>query len=141
MKLVARKPAGASSPRELLTRDRQQAALLRQLFPAVGQVHVKLSFTEAMPLFPAPSPQSFTFYPAASAFFRFSCPCHDCDGVFDLTEFVKQLLARQADSGRALTEQGEARCQGQRHRQHAASRADCPLQLGFQIESWPQSIA
>lgn len=112
---------------------------MRQLFPAVEQVQVTLQFAKLTPLLPAPSPQSFTFFPAASAFFRFACPCADCDGVFDLTEFVGRVLARQAGSKRPLAEQGQSRCPGQRHRQNASLQADCHLQLGFVVESKPQS--
>ena len=37
--------------------------------------------------------QLHTLFPSANAFFRFACPCAECDGEFDLTTTIKTLAA------------------------------------------------
>jgi len=56
----------------------------------VGQLRIELVFDDVNAH--RPSPQQHTLFPAAAAFYRFVCPCTDCDGDFDLKPAVTALL-------------------------------------------------
>jgi hypothetical protein len=77
-----------------------------------------------------PSSQSHAFYPPAQAFFRFRCPCADCDGEFDLTTNVAQLAATTGRGSRTVTAQ--VHCAGTRARDRA-SGSGCPIELNYRI--------
>jgi len=98
------------------------------MFPQLGLVRMELAFADTTQ--PAPSAQSHTFYAAARAFFRFACPCYDCDGEFDLSSTVRELAA--AAGPRLREERGALLCQGVRTRDRA-SGAHCPIQLQYRI--------
>jgi hypothetical protein len=89
MRITARKSSKITG-RERLMNERTRCAPLREVFPNVDQLRIELVFNDASAFIP--SPQLHTLYPAASAFFRFACPCADCDGDFDLTGAVASLL-------------------------------------------------
>src|SRR5579872_6706386 len=93
-------------------RERADAATLRKTFPDVEQLRVELTFSDSRAR--SPSPQVHTLYPAAPAFFRFPCPCPDCDGDFDLSAVVKQLLTGPSSCERKLS--GQLSCGGTRFR-------------------------
>ena len=82
MRITARKSSKITG-RERLMSERTRSAPLRDVFPNVDQLRIELVFNDASAFIP--SPQLHTLYPAASAFFRFACPCADCDGDFDLS--------------------------------------------------------
>ena len=91
MRMAARKSAGVSLlRRDQMLRERMQTPALRQVFPEVGHLRIELSFDDVIAH--RPSPQQHTLFPAAAAFFRFVCPCTDCDGDFDLKPAVTALL-------------------------------------------------
>jgi hypothetical protein len=100
---------------------------MRQAFPQFEQLRVELAFgdTRSLPL----SPQVHTLYPAAAAFFRFACPCADCDGDFDLAEAVTAL----AKSG-ALTSRGRLACNGNR-RDRPPGGTTCAVRLDYRLVS------
>src|SRR5580693_8139140 len=82
MRIATRKSSKISG-RERLMLERTRSAPLREMFPDVDQLRIELVFDDASAFIP--SPQLHTLYPAAAAFFRFACPCADCDGDFDLS--------------------------------------------------------
>jgi hypothetical protein len=133
MRITARKSSKITG-RERLMSERTRSAPLREVFPNVDQLRIELVFNDASAFIP--SPQLHTLYPAASAFFRFACPCADCDGDFDLTGAVAALLL-EASAGRRridATSSGRMNCQGVRLRDMAGQK-DCPMQLSFRLIS------
>jgi hypothetical protein len=109
-------------------RDRDRAPPLRTAFPKIEQIRIELKFSDPQHL--APSPQSFSFFPAANAFFRFACPCHDCDGEFDVGERVAKLAAGPGRASRSSSTQQS--CQGLRARDRVAGTR-CPITLDCHI--------
>jgi hypothetical protein len=130
MRITARKSSKITG-RERLLNERTRSAPLRDVFPNVDQLRIELVFNDASAF--VPSPQLHTLFPAASAFFRFACPCADCDGDFDLSGAVASLL--EASSARRRIEassSGRMDCQGVRLRDMAGQRV-CPMQLNFRL--------
>lgn len=139
MRIAARKaPSGAIPRRERLINDRSRAGALRLRFPTIEQLRIELVFNEPDGRSTLPSPQLHTLFGAASAFFRFPCPCADCDGDFDLTEAVNRLITDAARQGRAASVSGHSRCQGMRFRDHAVHQSSCPMQLQFELLAQPR---
>jgi hypothetical protein len=132
MKIAQRKSVNlAVQRRELLLRERNRSAALRGAYPDVAQLQIELIFTDQSNH--TPSPQRHILYPPAPAFFRFACPCADCDADFDLMPFVVELL--DAASGRCkqpTTAAGHVSCHGVRLRDRLGSTA-CSMQLKFQL--------
>jgi hypothetical protein len=128
MKLAAAKsPKGAMPRREQMAYERAQSAAMRKAFPQIEQLRIELAFgdTRSVP----PSPQVHTLYPAAAAFFRFACPCADCDGDFDLTDAITAL----AKSG-IVTSRGQLICGGTR-RDRPPGGAACSVRLDYRLTS------
>jgi hypothetical protein len=74
-----------------------------------------------------------SLYPAARAFFRFACPCADCDGEFDLAAVVAELVtggAAAKRTGRSVT--GRSACQGVHWRDSDHSEP-CRIELSFRV--------
>ncbi|HTV94902.1 MAG TPA: hypothetical protein VME42_02845 [Steroidobacteraceae bacterium] len=134
MKVPSRKAASASEQRRHHRQaERAQALTVREAFPNVGAVHVELSFDDHEG--PVPSPQRHSLYPAARAFFRFACPCADCDGEFDLTDASRELLRADAMASEAdACVAGRISCQGTRLREKDRSAA-CGMELRFRLVS------
>lgn len=133
MKVPSRKAAGAAEQRHYdLQAERAKTSNVRDAFPEVNVIHVALDFTD--PSGHAPSPQRHSLYPAARAFFRFACPCADCDGDFNLsaavTELVKVGTSAKPKTGRAVT--GRTLCHGTRWRDSDRSEP-CRIELTFEI--------
>jgi hypothetical protein len=79
MKLASRKIASPiEQRRDRRLHDRERAPPLRQLFPQLGLVRLEMVFAD--PTHAAPSSQAHTFTGQPALFFRFACPCFDCDG-------------------------------------------------------------
>jgi hypothetical protein len=92
MKLAPRK--AVSSIEQRRTRrlsDRVAAPALRTAFPQVENLRIELNFSDRTAH--APSLQQHILYPSARAFFRFACPCFECDGEFDLTRWPARACA------------------------------------------------
>lgn len=136
MRVVARKSAGSQAhPRDRMLSERTRAAALRDLFPQVGTLRIELVFSDLSDH--VPSPQFHTLYPAASAFFRFVCPCADCDGDFDLTANVKSMLGNSSERKPSRgSSSGQLSCQGIRLRDRAGSKA-CSMRVNFRLLSAP----
>jgi hypothetical protein len=129
LKLASRKIASpVEQRRDQRQHDRERAPSLRQLFPQLGLIRLELTFADATR--PAPSSQTHTYYAAARAFFRFACPCYDCDGEFDMSAAVRELAA--AAGPRLRQVRGTLHCQGIRARDRA-SGARCPIELQYDI--------
>jgi len=129
MKPASRKPVTAGEQkRNQRQYDRERAPAMRSAFPQVAQVRIELTFSDRTHL--APSSQSHALFPAARAFFRFACPCQDCDGEFDVTANVGKLAAAGGQITRTAT--SRLSCQGVRSRDRATG-ALCPIELGCRI--------
>ena len=115
--------------------EQLRAATLRKLFPEIEQLRIVLTFSDPSSRSRPPSAQTHTLYSAASAFFRFACPCADCDGDFDLTDAVGTLIAKSGGRRRIASLEGELTCRGVRFRAHVAHQAPCSMHLSFQLVS------
>jgi len=133
MRITARKSSKITG-RERLMNERTRCAPLREVFPNVDELRIELVFNDASAFIP--SPQLHTLYPAAAAFFRFACPCADCDGDFDLTGAVASLLLESSAGRRRIdaSSSGRMDCQGVRLRDMAGEKG-CPMQLSFRLVS------
>ena len=139
MRLAARKNATVMLPRrERLMSEHVRAQPLRKLFPDIEQLRIELLFHDPETQLPPPSPQLRTLYPAAPAFFRFACPCADCDGDFDLTDAVATLMTNSGGRKRAASFTGQLSCRGVRFRDHALHKSSCSMQLSFQLYAEPR---
>ena len=131
MKLSTRSAASAAAQRRTdRLADRARTATVRDAFPTVSTIDAYLDFSEPDP---PPSPQLHSLYPSARAFFRFVCPCADCDGEFDLAPIVVELVTEGApanSSTRALG--GYALCQGS-HWRNSGYRERCRIALSFRV--------
>jgi hypothetical protein len=133
MKLAPRK--AISSIEQRRTRrlsDRVAAPALRTAFPQVENLRIELNFSDRTAH--APSLQQHILYPSARAFFRFACPCFECDGEFDLTGAVNKLVADPVGSKRRVnrTATDTLACQGVRLRDRPTSQL-CPIQVQFRL--------
>lgn len=81
-----------TNTRERLAYDFTRAAPLRDLYPQLAEVRVEFEFQDGT--LRAPSPQAFSYFPAARGFFRYACPCHSCSGEFDISTHVAELAAK-----------------------------------------------
>lgn len=123
--------------REQMLSARTRSAALRRVYPDVGQLRIELTFKDLSDH--TPSPQLHTLYPAAPAFFRFACPCADCDADFDLTAAVTNLLEVVPGRKRtAASVSGQLSCQGVRLRDRVGSKP-CSMELKFKLISAPRS--
>ena len=137
MRVGARKHSKDLPKREQLMSEHMRAVPLRELLPEIEQLRIQLVFRNPNAQSAQPSSQLRTLFPSAPAFFRFSCPCADCDGDFDLTEAVSSLLTSPAGRKRAASFAGQLSCHGVQFRDHARLQVPCPMQLSFQILSEP----
>lgn len=133
MKLASRKPVSTSEWRRgQMQTDRTRAPALRDAYPQLGTLRIELNFVDRSER--SPSPQLHTFYPAARAFFRFTCPCAECDGDFDLGPAVNTLLNGSGPatltSERAAS--GHLLCQGIHLRDRENSKP-CQMALTFNL--------
>jgi len=131
MRITARKSSKITG-RERLMNERTRSAPLREVFPNVDQLRIELVFSDTSAF--VPSPQLHTLYPAASAFFRFACPCADCDGDFDLSGAVASLLEAPGRRRIDVSSSGRMDCRGVRLRDMAGQKI-CPMQLSFRLVS------
>jgi hypothetical protein len=139
MRIAARKnPNSILSRREQLISEHLRAASLSEVFPDVELLRIELVFNDLDARSPAPSAQLHTLYSAAPAFFRFACPCADCDGEFDLTDAVIPLIAAGAGRKRAAFREGHVSCRGVRFRGHAQHETSCRIQLTFRLHTEPR---
>ncbi len=110
------------SKRERLKLEFTRAAPLREIYPQLAQVRVEFEFDDGTER--KPSPQAFSYFPAARGFFRYSCPCHTCSGEFDLSEYVAELASNGGRTQRSRSVSFS--CSGQRALE-AEANAACPI--------------
>lgn len=135
MKVALRKSGNpAAQRREQMLSERNRSAALRRAYPDVAQLRIELTFSDMSDY--TPSPQRHTLYPPAPAFFRFACPCADCDADFDLMPVVAKLLDGASGRKRAATVSGQMSCHGVRLRDRVGSK-ECSMQLKFQLVAAP----
>jgi hypothetical protein len=131
-----------SSNNPLLRRDqmlfeRSRAVALRTVYPDIAQLRIELVFSD--PTANTPSPQLHTLFPAAPAFFRFACPCMDCDGDFDLASAISTALDSPTWRKRAAASgSGTLSCDGLRLHDRSGNRS-CSMKLHFQLRAAPRS--
>lgn len=128
MRLAAAKGSKGPVPRrEQMLFERARSAAMKTAFPKIEQLRIELAFggTRTLP----PSPQVHTLFPAAAAFFRFACPCADCNGDFDLTDAVVAMV----QSG-VLASRGQLACDGMR-RDSPLGSAACSVRLNYRLTS------
>jgi hypothetical protein len=111
-----------TSNRDKLKQDFTRAAPLRQTYPQLAEVRVELEFQDGTAR--SPSPQSFSYFPAARSFFRYACPCHSCSGEFDISGYVAELAGKTDQSQRSF--RVNVTCTGQRI-QERNERVACPI--------------
>lgn len=133
MKLQARKSASVSElKRNQRDSDRGRAPPMRSAFPQLGQLRIELSFADRTGL--APSPQMHILFPSARAFFRFACPCSECDGEFDLSGAVHELVNGKPGGKRSSdrTSSDSLVCEGVHLRNHISSHP-CPIAVKIRL--------
>lgn len=113
-----------TSRRERLRQLSSAAAALRDQYPQLAEVRVAFEFQDGGPR--APSPQSYSYFPAANGFFRYACPCHSCSGEFDLTGHVEELARKVGRAPRVRSV--DLTCEGQRI-EAANTHAACPISV------------
>lgn len=106
-------------------RRRAAAGTFAESFPEVERLRLELNFVESEG--PSPVRQLHELFPAAAAVLEFSCPHGDCDGLFDITERVANLLREGASAGAGVFE-----CRGARSAP-GMTRRSCTLQLGYRL--------
>jgi hypothetical protein len=112
----------ATSHREQLKVEFSRAAPLREIYPQLAEVRVEFEFADGTAR--APSPQAYSYFPAARSFFRYACPCHTCGGEFDLSKQVAELADTIGSPRR--TRKVEVACTGLRV-QETDSNFACPV--------------
>lgn len=117
--------------------DHVRAGPLRDLSPEIERLRIQLVFSNPKAQSAQPSSQLRTLFPSAPAFFRFSCPCADCDGDFDLTSAVSSLITNLAGHKHVASFAGQLSCHGVQFRDYAGLQTPCPMQLSFQLLSEP----
>jgi hypothetical protein len=134
--MAARKNPNSALPRrEQLMAEHLRATPLAKLFPKIEQLRIEMVFSEPDGRLPPPSPQLRTLYSAAPAFFRFACPCADCDGIFDLTDAITALVGNGLGKKASVSVEGRLMCQGTRFRDHAVLQAPCPMALSYKLHA------
>ena len=118
-----------SNNRERLKQEHRNAVLLRMAYPALSQLHVELDFDDGTER--PPSLQIHDYFPGARSLFRYPCPCHACDGDFDLSAVVAELVGGHCELPvRNMT----IACTGQRLHLNL-SRSACPIRAGIRIRA------
>lgn len=116
--------------RERLKIEFSSAAPLREIYPQLANVRVEIEFDDGTPR--KPSPQAFSYFPAARGFFRYACPCHSCSGEFDLSGHVAELAAGPGRKQRSRDIQFH--CAGQRDHEPEAD-ANCPILAHIRVSA------
>jgi len=98
------------------------------MYPQFAEVRVAFEFQDGGPR--APSPQSFSYFPAANGFFKYACPCHSCSGEFDLTGQVEELARKVGRAPRVRSL--DLTCQGLRA-EAADAHSNCPISVRVQL--------
>jgi hypothetical protein len=118
----------ATRHRDLLKLEFGAAPPLREIYPQLAEVRVEFEFEDGTTR--APSDLAFTYVPAAHGFFRYACPCHICNGEFDLTSQVAGLADRAGNQRRSS--RVSLSCTGQRV-QDSGDVGNCPVNARIRL--------
>ncbi len=118
----------ATRHRDRLKLECGTAAPLRDIYPQLAEVRIEFQFEDGTER--APSDLSFAYFPAARAFFRYACPCHTCNGEFDLTAQVAGLVERSGNPRR--TSRVTLSCTGHRL-QESGEDGSCPVNARIRL--------
>lgn len=121
-----------TSNREKLKSEFTRAAPLRDIYPQLAEVRVEFEFQDGTSR--SPSPQSFSYFPAARGFFRYACPCHNCSGEFDLSTHVAELARKPGHTQRSRSV--NVPCTGQRAHE-VNERGACPICARVRVSATP----
>jgi hypothetical protein len=124
-----------SARRERRQQEFSRSPALRDRFPSLGEVRIELTFADETAL--PPSMQSYCYFPAARAFFRYACPCHACSGEFDVGSIVAAAADGSARGPRDLSE--TLSCAGVRA--HGTESVPCPIKVAVRVHAIPQQAA
>lgn len=113
------------SPHDKLRNDFNRAAPLRDIYPQLAEVRIEFQFEDGGPA--TPSPRSYSHFPGAQGFFRYACPCHSCNGEFDLSDHVAELARKPAKATRSQSV--DLPCQGLR------LQARCPINAKVRVSA------
>ena len=119
-----------ANSRERLRFEQKQAAPLSQLYPQLSEVRVEFNFDDGTET--PPSLQSYSLFPAARSLFRYPCPCHSCDGEFDLSGHIANLAGSVKRSPRV--QRFTVVCPGQRL-EARQQRSACPIRATINISA------
>jgi hypothetical protein len=120
----------ATTSRERLRQASHRAAPLREIYPQLAEVRVEFEFQDGSSR--TPSPQAFSYFPAAHGFFRYACPCHSCSGEFDLSDHVAELAGKVGKSPR--NQSVNIPCPGERVAEMQA-RIPCPITAQVRVSA------
>ncbi len=120
----------ATRHRDRLKIECGTAPSLRQLYPQLAEVRVEFEFEDGTER--APSDLSFAYFPAARAFFRYACPCHTCNGEFDLIAQIAGLVERPGNPRR--TSRITQSCTGHRL-QASGDDGGCPVKARIRVST------
>jgi hypothetical protein len=113
--------------RERQRRERAATPTLAACHPQLSLLRLDFKFIDVGPFMPAP--QSTSLHPPARAYFVFPCPYSDCDGEFDLSTQIAQMIGNDESHS-----EGQLACAGSRHHGVRGVGA-CGLTLEYQVEA------
>lgn len=119
-----------TNTRERLAYDFTRSVPLREIYPQLAEVRVEFEFKDGTTQ--SPSPQAFSYFPAARGFFRYGCPCHSCSGEFDISGYVAELAAKSDKPQRSR--KLSLACTGQRA-QDLNARVPCPIDASIRVSA------
>jgi hypothetical protein len=125
----------ATKHREQLKLDFSRAAPLREIYPQLAELRVEIDYEDGSDR--PPSSVAFAYFPAARGFFRYACPCHSCNGEFDLSEEIA-LLAGEASRQRR-SRRVQVACAGMRL-QESRTREPCPICARIRLSATLNSV-
>jgi hypothetical protein len=126
--MARREPDSYREQKEGRRRAYLAARTLRELFPAVEEVQLHMTFVDPHNA-SQHSPQVHSFLPGARAFFEVACPFSMCiGGGFDLRRIVADLTARNGEIA-----SGKLTCQGWHSRDRLGASDRCLLQLHYRL--------
>ena len=103
---------------------------IREAFPAVKSIEIRLTFEDFDQLTPEIEPRSFRFNPDRKAFFEFKCSMRECvAGGFDLNGAV-----REAIRSHETTVTGNETCEGWQDEERIGQHR-CLLKANYEIQA------
>jgi hypothetical protein len=123
-------PRSANRNRDQFKLDFSRAAPLREIYPQLAELRIEFDYEDGSER--PPSSVAYAYFPAARGFFRFSCPCHSCNGEFDLSAQVAELAGETGRQRRSRRMQ--VSCTGL-SLQETRLREPCPIGARVRISA------